>query len=463
MTNRFYINTLWFNALEDINLFGDAVQRTRDRGFNTVSIDLPWGRIETAPAKFDFTWIDERVEKVIGAGLNIQFRLNTGYSKPDWIDDKLGSDIYMIAPKGDSWERKNFRQLSYARLDTVEAQTAFYHACAAHYSELNRQGRVMDYSAATDCCMESEYKFLDVSAASRADFLDWLKSEYSSPAEVSEQWGVSISSWDEPTLLNAHSADRIRYRTDRLRRLFALGAEAVHSADGQAKFGVQFGCIWDGMSARRGSYNASEILDGVDWLHVADTPYYDHYYSMDACKGMAPDCLISNEGTSFHYEGSKKGRKEPDNRPVPTKAEADELHVKYCSESFERGADGYFLCNWQHRFVDDKLDGWTFFKRNADSIDKNPECSAATKALFVSSWDLYFTDGIDSSKLLADLYIELSENRTKPVHIVNEGVFLNHPERWANYPDGVFFSKHSKHVSDEFAECIIKADVPLYA
>jgi len=463
MPNRFYINTLWFKALENVSLFADAVQRTKDRGFNTVSIDLPWGRIETAPETFDFAWIDERVEKVISARLNIQFRLNTGYSKPGWLDDKLGPDIYMIAPEGDSWQRDHFQQLSYARLDTVETQTAFYYACAAHYSDLNRLGRVMDYSAATDCCMESEYKFLDVSAVSQADFLDWLKAEYSSPAELSEQWGVTISSWDETNLIDAHRADRIRYRTARLRRFFELGAEAVHSADAQAKFGVQLGSIWDGMSARRGSYNVSEILEGVDWLHVADTPYYDHHYSMDACKGMAPDCLISNEGTLFHYEGYEKGRKEPDSRPLPTKNQADELHVKYFKESFERGANGYFLCNWQHPFIDNELDGWTYFERNAALIDEIPQCPAATKAIFISSWDLYSTEGVDSSKLLADLYNELSENRTQAVHVVNEGVFLNRPERWASYPGGVFFSKHSKHVSDEFAECISKASVPLYA
>ncbi|MFC1734844.1 beta-galactosidase [Candidatus Hydrogenedentota bacterium] len=461
---QYYINTLWLQALKDTELLTQAIQRTKERGFNTVSLDLPWGKVETKPGVYDFCWFDERVKPVIDAGLNVQLRMNTGYSKPEWLEEKLGKDIYMFGPDGDIWDREAFKQLTYARDDIVKLQTDFYGACAAHYSDLTAQGRIMDFSAATDNCMESEYKFLDISPMAEADFVKWMKAKYESVEALSAKWGRKVSSWDGISLSTAHTADVVLYRTWTLKKFFKQAEQAVHSADKNAQFGVQFGSIWDAMGARRCAYNVSEMLDGVDWLHVADTPYYDHYFSMDCCHGMGQGIKVSNEGTMFSAQGWERGRgQEAHMDRLPTIAEADESQVRHAWESVERHITGYFLCNWQQEFLDDDLAGWTFFEKNAENVYKPVPERKVTKALFVSSWDQYLADGVNTSHVIGALYNKLSDGRTKPIDIVNEGVFMDHHERWAKYVDGVYFSKYSKHLTDAFVEQLSLVKVPLYA
>ena len=148
---------------------------------------------------------------------------------------------------------------------------------------------------------------------------------------------------------------------------------------------------------------------------------------------------------------------------LPTREQASDLQVKHAVDSFRRGVHGFFLCNWQQEFVDDDLAGWDFFERNAAASHEPAPERKVTRALFVSSWDQYFAGKFDSSSKLKELYERLTEGRTRPVDIVNEGVFLSNPQRLDKYTEGVWFSQYSKHLSDAFGELLGSFKVPFYS
>ena len=64
-----------------------VVDYAKKKGFNTISLAIPWGAVEAQPNKFSFEWLDDRVDYIVAQGLNVVLRV-TYNLYPHWIGKK---------------------------------------------------------------------------------------------------------------------------------------------------------------------------------------------------------------------------------------------------------------------------------------------------------------------------------------------------------------------------------------
>lgn len=192
-------------------------------GISIVRIgEFSWSRVEPARGDFDFDWLDEAVEVLAAAGLNIVMGTPTA-TPPKWLVDEM-PDMVAVDAQGQprnfgsrrhyDFSHQGFRAES-RRITEIFAKRYGKHPAIVAWQTDNEYG-----------CHETTMSY---STAARDGFHAWLASRYDTVAALNEAWGntfwsMELASFDDAVLPSltvtepnpAHILDFRRYSSDQV-------------------------------------------------------------------------------------------------------------------------------------------------------------------------------------------------------------------------------------------------------
>jgi GH35 family endo-1,4-beta-xylanase len=126
-------------TLDDTNLLGvtlrcmagksgTEIDRSRELGYNTISLDIPWGQVERQPGVFDFERFDHLVAYAANRGYHLQIKpwwVRCSY--PMWICPDLEQECHPA--EGKTWAP----QLTFADPELTERIAQYSGEIARRY------------------------------------------------------------------------------------------------------------------------------------------------------------------------------------------------------------------------------------------------------------------------------------------------------------------------------------------
>ena len=166
-------------------------------GINWVRIgEFAWSRLEPAPGRFDWDWLDRAIEVLGGAGLKIVLGTPSA-TPPRWMLERFPD---MLAVDADGQERKFGSRRHYCH------SHAGYRQAAAEMAALmgRRYGR---NPAVAAWQIDNEYgcheTVLSYSQPAREAFRDWCAQRYQSPEALNRAWGTCSGRWNTAILVRS--------------------------------------------------------------------------------------------------------------------------------------------------------------------------------------------------------------------------------------------------------------------
>jgi beta-galactosidase len=226
--------------------WADDARRMVDMGIARVRIgEFVWARIEPAPGRFDWAWLDRAVEVLAASGLRIIMGTPTA-TPPKWLVDTMPD---MIAHDAQGQPRRFGSRRHYCF-----SHASYAAQCRRIVTEM--AGRYGAHPAITAWQTDNEYGCHDTavsfSPAALAAFRGWLAAKYGTIGALNAAWGnvfwsmdyQDFSAIDLPNLSvtvpnPAHELDFRRFSSDQvvafnreqaaiLRRL-SPGRDVVHN------------------------------------------------------------------------------------------------------------------------------------------------------------------------------------------------------------------------------------------
>lgn len=173
---------------EDFRLMQEA-------GVNLVTLAVfAWAKLEPAPGKFDFTWLDQVMDKLFTHGVQVALATATA-SPPPWLV-RLHPEILPISSEGVTLWHGSRRHYCPSSLVYRERVRELVTHLAEHYR---------DHPALALWHVDNEYAchvsecFCDISMAA---FRQWLQNRYRSLDDLNDRWGTAFwgqiySDWEE--------------------------------------------------------------------------------------------------------------------------------------------------------------------------------------------------------------------------------------------------------------------------
>jgi beta-galactosidase len=215
----------------DRSKWPEDLSAMRDLGLRYVRIgEFAWSRLEPAPGKYQFEWLQEVLDLAGERGLSVVLGTPTA-TPPKWLVDRM-PDMLAVDAEGrpktfGSRRHYCFSHAGYraegARIVTKLAEAFGQHSAVAAWqtdNEYGCHGTVLSYSA-----------------AARIAFRKWLLAKYESVDQLNQAWGnvfwsMEYQSFDEVELPNltvtdpnpAHLLDFRRFSSDQVK---AFNAEQV--------------------------------------------------------------------------------------------------------------------------------------------------------------------------------------------------------------------------------------------
>jgi hypothetical protein len=444
-TERLWMTAAWAQWLPDATAAQTYADAVLQRGLNGVGMAIPWARIEPASGSFNFTWIDERLDIFVDAGLRVHLRMDCSRTLPPWFQPTFAQTA-----DGETYTHQGtIRVISFADAAVLDAVPRIMGAVAAHvwprYADRGEPHPITSIHSMLSPPMETEYAFddwTDYSLPAQADFQAWLEQRHGDIATLNSRWGTHFADWGDITLQASPPYDFQAYRTAALARLIDRCAEAVHQTPG-AGLAVQFGSIWDGLSPYRGCRDAARLARNADWIIVDDSPVFDFAFSMDYLRGMARDKVWVNE-----IDG-------PWN-PYLTNQRCENQGII----SLRRGAHALWAANWN---ATDLLDSkWTFWDPVLEELTNPRPDVRPTRAIFISLATIYRQEGGRSvQELVAGIYATLSRNGEDPVDFISDTVLLEHPEWMVQYTNGIHVPSSQVWITEEVVQALKGLAVPV--
>jgi hypothetical protein len=419
---RYYVSTVfsWWPTFADLSLFQKFVSESKQKGMNSVSIDIPW-TIEQPNGSYDFTEYDKRIDFIVSQGMSVFIRINTtniGKQRPKWLTD----DMLQRTRDGKIYKRDTDGGTLPSIIHPVVRDhiVKFFRAAATHYGTrykftLGGDYPIVTISPAFDLYMESEYfpdADVDYSPTAEADFALWVKTQYKTLDDLNVKWGKKYKNWQDIKLKDAHDTARELYFEFTLQRIFDAIGNAVHDVS-KLRVGLQAGCIWD--NPHRRTMNVTPLLSKLDWLMIADAPDYDHAFSTDYARCSALGKSVSSE--------------------IDTANQATATNGKYFNQgvrAFDHGADAVFVANWDLASMRDN-GKWTFLHFVGKMARKPSARPKPTTAIYLSTWDLIH-HVVDVEQYIS-VYSTLSDGGKIPVDVLSDYVIASDPKKLANYSE----------------------------
>ncbi len=196
--------------------WAEDARQMRGMGITYVRIaEFAWSRIEPAPGRFDWGWLDRAVAVLGDAGLRVVLCTPTA-TPPKWLIDAHPGILPMDAhgrPRGFG----SRRQTTFSSGAWLEASRAITEAVAARYGA---------HPAVAGWQIDNEFGCHDTVLSYGAEdlraFHDWLRRRYQDPERLNEAWGnvfwsMEVASFDQVGLpagavTETNPAARLDYR-----------------------------------------------------------------------------------------------------------------------------------------------------------------------------------------------------------------------------------------------------------
>ncbi|MEL7446454.1 MAG: beta-galactosidase [Pseudomonadota bacterium] len=217
-------------------MWADDARRMAEMGLSLVRIgEFAWSRIEPAPGRYDWIWLDRAIETLHAAGLNIILGTPTA-TPPKWLVDQM-PDMVAIGedgrPRGFGSRRHYcFSHLGYrgecSRIVTALAERYGAHPAIVMWQTDNEYG-----------CHDTVLSFSDHAASA---FRHWLAEKYGDVSALNTAWGnvfwsMEYRSFDEVDPPNltvteanpAHWLDYRRFASDEVASFNRAQVEIIRS------------------------------------------------------------------------------------------------------------------------------------------------------------------------------------------------------------------------------------------
>ncbi len=179
--------------------WAEDARQMREMGLTYVRIaEFAWSRIEPAPGRFDWGWLDRAVAALGDAGLRVVMCTPTA-TPPKWLID-AHPDILPVDAHGRPRGFGSRRHTTFSSGAWLEASRAITEAVAARYGA---------HPAVAGWQIDNEFgchdTVLSYGTADLRAFHDWLRRRYQDPDRLNEAWGnvfwsMEVASFDQVAL-----------------------------------------------------------------------------------------------------------------------------------------------------------------------------------------------------------------------------------------------------------------------
>ena len=216
------------------DMWADDARRMGEAGISVVRIgEFAWSRLEPARDQFEFDWLDEAIDALGSAGLNVVMCTPTA-TPPKWLVDEL-PDMLAVDEEGRPRKFGSRRHYCFSHQGYRHEAVRIAGIVAKRYGN---NPHVIAWQ------IDNEYGCHDTtlshSPAARDGFRDWLAQKYQSPEALNRAWGnvfwsMEVSDFDQIELPNltvtesnpAHRLDFRRYSSDQVVTFNRLQADVL--------------------------------------------------------------------------------------------------------------------------------------------------------------------------------------------------------------------------------------------
>ena len=416
-------------TIEDTNLLGvtlrggwptnrwyEFVDQSAKIGYNTISLDIPWGQVEREPGVFDFTRFDDLIAYAANRGYFLQLKpwwVRCSY--PIWVSPALEQECHPA--EGKTWAP----QLTFADPE-LNARIARY------AGEIARRYRGYPNVVYTPVCgpsAEMEYshgQYCDYGTAAAARFAAWIERKYDRIADLNRAWGSSHADFAAATPprlgnkakrklpdLDPAFFDFMAFREDMLKELLDEIYTAMKTADPDCQLGIQVGRTHDGpMLARRGTPGIHYWAQPYEWI-ISD-----------------PQPQKRTDSAGYVVDFIRAGNKIPGVEQTTYESYAEDPSVfwEFTWQVWQHAAPLMLIANCAPH---SDADGIHTSRKSAEQIQRVATFGQPQTAMFVSKWELYAWHDGQRWLDLRHAYERLTEDGKSVIDVINGDMIDNVP------------------------------------
>ncbi len=435
----------------------EYVDRSKEIGYNTISLDIPWGQVERQPGVFDFERFDNLIAYAANRGYYLQLKpwwVRCSY--PMWVCPDLEQECHQA--EGKTWAP----QLTFADPELTER-------LARYSGEIARRYRGYPNVVYTPVCgpsAEMEYshgQYCDYGRAARVRFADWLEQKYDKIATLNQTWGsrhADFAAAQAPHLGNKAKRDLpdldpafldfMAFREDMLKELMTSIYTAMKAADPQCQLGIQVGRTHDGpMLAKRGTPGIHFWAQSYEWF-ISD-----------------PQPQKRTDSAGYIVDFIRSGDKTPGVEQTTYASYADDPAAfwEFTWQVWQHGAPLMLIANCAPH---SDAEGIHTSRKSAEQIDKVAKVDRPKTAMFISKWELYAWHGGQRWLDLRNAYERLTDNSRLVIDVINGDIISNIPGLLDHYatiivPYGDVIDEREKAALDAHADKLLIESPQVYA
>ncbi|GGN09172.1 hypothetical protein GCM10010967_51270 [Dyadobacter beijingensis] len=332
---------------DDIGPEPDLIRSASQFGLNAVYITIPWDKVYFSSPTETPQWAkyDQQIKIATDLGMKVALRIHLG---------RHSTRIKGFWEPSDSQFSHSNKPLLSGYQDTffgfdnqpiLDKGVAFVKEVMNRYKSLQTQKKLLYVSVTCTGTQEGEYAggliengrenaaVYDYSPSMVKGFKDFVKEKYKKIERINFLWGMTFKSFDEanppatawePNLSfrQRYGKDWYIYRHMMLKRFTEQMVTAIKGIDPTIKYVSDYGSVFDGQSATRGTLGFVNLNEKTDGIKINDNPaVHDHRWSVDILKSNAPPGFITaNELFVSSYLDNN-------------------AHMKQINENFEHGAN----------------------------------------------------------------------------------------------------------------------------
>lgn len=217
-------------------MWAEDAARMRAMGIRIVRIaEFAWAKMEPRPGEYDWAWLDQAIETLAGAGLQIVLGTPTA-APPRWLVDKH-PDMLAVDAQGHTKGFGSRRHYCFSHEAFRDASRSIVEAMARRYGQ---------HPAVIAWQTDNEYgchdTVLSYSAAAVRRFRVWLAERYGTVEALNDAWGnvfwsMGYTSFEQicapvslPTFANPiHALDYRRFASDEVIRYNRMQVEILRT------------------------------------------------------------------------------------------------------------------------------------------------------------------------------------------------------------------------------------------
>ena len=317
-----YLSLLCLNLTVEKGPEIEIIKMAKQAGLNAVYLTIPWDKIYINSPTETPSWarFDEQIKTATSLGMKVALRIHLGRHttrvKNFW-DTSQNQVNHAGQPLLAGYQDTFY---GFDNQNLVNLGAAFVKEATTRYKYLQTEKNLLFITVTNTSTQEGEYShtFLengkdiisvyDFSVSMTKGFQEWLKPHYTKIERLNFLWGAHYKSFDEVLLPNSRwdytqsfkqrfGKDLYIYRHTVFKKYINQMIATIKSVDPSIKFVSDYGSVYDGISAIRGTAGYKDLSEKADGIKVNDDLLgHDHRWAVDVIKSEAPaNFIISNE------------------------------------------------------------------------------------------------------------------------------------------------------------------------